>query len=107
MLIESSFVSLFDPLLFEFVRCALSAIDGVRDRLCSRSSSIGSRSRSLFEASVPTTPHVLLKSTGVPLFSVHVISFFLSSFRYLCFEVLKLVLPVLFFLFLLGSAVKT
>ena len=42
-----------------------------------------------------------------PFPSIHVCSFFLSSLRRLCFEVLEFVPPFLFFLFLPGLAVET
>ena len=41
VLIESSFVYSYDPLLLELLRCSLFATDGSRDPLCSCSSYIG------------------------------------------------------------------
>ena len=97
LLIESSFVSSSDPLLLELLLCSLSAIDGSRDTLCSRSSSISCSSTFLCDALVSTSPHVLLKFVSVPLPSIHICSFFLSFLHRLCFELLKLVPHFFFF----------
>ena len=100
VLVESSFVSSSEPLVSELLRCSLSPIDGSRDPLCSSPSF-------LLDVPVSSSPPVLLKSVGGSLPYVHVCSFFLSSLRLLCFELLKLVPPFLFFFFLPGSAVHT
>jgi hypothetical protein len=107
VLIESPFVSSSDPLLLELLQCSLSAIDGLREPLCSCSSSIRCSSSFLLDPPVSTSAPVLLKFVGVSLPSIHICFFFLSFLCRLCFELLKLMLPYLFFFFLRGSAVET
>ena len=106
MLIEFSFASSFDPLLLELIRCLLSAINGLRDPLSSRSSTINYSATFMFDAPISTSSPVLLKFVGVSLPFVNVCSFFFCFLCRLCCELLKLV-PPFFFIFLPGSVVET
>ena len=105
VIIEFSFVSSRDPLWLEQLRCLLSAIDGACEPLSSRSSSMGCRFKCWFKDLFLSSAHVFCKYDGDLLPSMHFFFFFLSSLRFLYFELLKLMPPFLFFRFIPGSIV--
>ena len=89
------------------LRYSLSIIDVACESLSSRSSLNGCKFKCPFKDLLLLSPHIFCKFVGVPLPSIHVSSFFLNSLRLLCFELLKLVPPFLFFRFFPRSIVET